>query len=126
MTADLLAWTAAGAESFVIDASSGQLQTKAALDYEDKSSYTVTVSVSDGMDANGDADEMTDNTITVTILVSNVNEAPEFPSSADSLTIPENTPAGEDIGAPFTATDGDNDTLTYSLDSSGDAGLLQH
>ena len=110
---------AAGAESFDIDASSGQLQTKADLDFEDKSSYTVTVSVSDGKDANGAADEMTDNTITVTILVTNVNEAPEFPSSADSRTIPENTPAGGDIGAPFTATDGDNDTLTYSLGRTG-------
>ena len=89
------------------------------LDYETKNSYSVTVSVSDGKDANGADDEMTDNTITVTILVTNVNEAPEFPSSADSRTIPENTPAGGDIGAPFTATDGDNDTLTYSLDEIG-------
>ena len=112
---------ATGAESFDIDASSGQLQTKAALDYEDKSSYTVTVSVSDGVDANSDHDETTDDTIGVTILVSNVNEAPEFPSPADSRTIPESTPVGGDVGAPFMASDGDNDTLTYSLGSSRDA-----
>ena len=74
---------ATGAASFKIDESSGQLRTKAALDYEDKSSYTVTVSVRDSLDADGNADEMTDNTITVTILVSNVNEDPEFPSSDD-------------------------------------------
>ena len=110
---------AAGAESFDIDASSGQLRTKAALDYETKNSYSVTMSVSDGKDADGNADEMTDNTITVTILVSNVNEAPVFLSAPDSLTIREDTPVGGDIGAPFTATDGDNDTLTYSLDDTG-------
>ena len=108
---------ASGAESFDIDASSGQLQTKAGLDYETRDSYRVTVSVSDGVDANSDPDEMADTTITVTILVSNVNEAPEFPSSADSRTIPESTPVGADVGAPFTASDGDNDTLTYSLDA---------
>ncbi len=110
---------AAGAESFDIDASSGQLRTKAGLDYETRDSYRVTVSVSDGVDANSDPDETTDNTIAVTILVSNVNEAPEFPSSADSRSIPESTPVGGDVGAPFTATDGDNDTRTYSLDETG-------
>ena len=112
---------AAGAESFDIDASSGQLRTKAALDYETKSSYTVTVSVSDSKDADGNADEMTDNTITVTILVSNVNEALAFPSTTDTRTIPENTAAGVNLGAPVAATDGDNDLLTYSLGSSGNA-----
>ena len=110
---------AAGAESFDIDASSGQLQTKSALDYEDKSSHTVTVSVSDSKDSNGAADEVTDDTITVTLLVANLNEDPEFLSAPDSLTIREDTPVGGDIGAPFTATDGDNDTLTYSLDETG-------
>ena len=41
-----------GATSFDIDESSGQLRTKAALDFEDqKSSYTVTVSVRDSRDS---------------------------------------------------------------------------
>ncbi len=78
---------AAGAESFDIDASSGQLRTKAALDYETENSYSVTMSVSDGKDADGNADEMTDNTIRVTILVANVNEAPVFRSSRPTSTI---------------------------------------
>ncbi len=108
---------AAGAESFDIVATTGQLQTKAALDYEDKSSYTVTVSVSDSKDDNGDADVVTDDTITVTILVSNVNEAPVFPSGQSRARgLDENTPPGLNIGAPVAATDDDNDTLTYSLD----------
>ena len=111
---------ATSAESFDIDASSGQLRTKAALDFEDKSSYTVTVSVRDSLDADGNADNLTDNTITVTILVTDVNEVPEFPFSGTGMrTIPENTAVGENIGAPVAATDGDNDSLTYSLDSNG-------
>ena len=35
--------------------------------------------------------------------------------------VDENTVAGVNLGAPFTATDGDNDTLTYSLDAAGAA-----
>ncbi len=106
---------ATSAASFDIVATTGQLQTKAALDYETTSSYTVTVSVSDSKDSNGAADEVTDDTITVTILVANVNQAPVFPSSTDSRTIPENVGVGGDIGAPVTATDRDNDVLSYSL-----------
>ena len=108
---------ATSAESFDIDASSGQLRTKADLDFEDKSSYTVTVSVRDGKDDNGDADDVTDDTITVTILLTNLNEAPEFPISETGIRdVDENTLAGEDIGAPVAATDEDGDTLTYTLD----------
>ena len=111
---------ATGAASFDIDASSGQLRTKAALDHETKSSYTVTVSVRDSKDGNGDADEATDDTIRVTILVTDMNEAPEFPMSEDGLrSVDENTVAGVNIGAPVAATDDDNDPLTYSLDAFG-------
>ena len=105
---------ATSAASFDIDAD-GQLQTKADLDYETKRSYTVTVSVSDSKDDNSDADEVTDDTITPTILVANRNEAPVFTTS-DLHHVDENTPAGENIGAPVAATDDDSDTLTYSLD----------
>ena len=111
---------ATGAASFDIDEFSGQLQTKAALDHEDKSSYTVTVSVRDSKDANGDADdEVTDDTIRVTIQVANLNEDPEFPSSETGMrSTDENTGAGMNIGTPVAATDPENDNLTYSLDDS--------
>ena len=42
-------------------------------------------------------------------LVTEVNEAPVFPSATATRTIPENTPAGRNIGAPVAATDPDND-----------------
>ena len=45
------------------------------------------------------------------------NAVPEFASDATTtLLVPENTPAGENIGDPFTATDDDDTTLNYSLD----------
>ena len=70
-TDDTLDYSLSGddAASFDIVASTGQLQARAALDYETKESYTVTVSVHDGKDANGDADTAIDDSIAVTILV---------------------------------------------------------
>ena len=106
-----------GAASFDIDASSGQLQTRADLDHETRSSYTVTVSVRDSKDNNSDANEVTDGTIRVMILVADLNEDPEFPTSETGMrSVDENTAAGENIGAPVAATDDDDDPLTYSLD----------
>ena len=100
---------------FDIDATTGQLRTEAALDHETRKSYPVEVSVSDGKDANGDADPSADDTITVTVLISDVTEGASFGSVDPTRTIAENTPAGVPLGAPFQATDGDGDTLTYSL-----------
>ena len=104
------------AASFDIVPTSGQLQTKAPLDHETKSSYTVTVSIRDSEDASGVADTATDDEITVTITVTDVNEAPEFPAEEDgSRTVPDNSEAGQNIGAPVAATDDDDDALTYTL-----------
>ncbi len=43
------------------------------------------------------------------------NRPPVFSSATASETVDENTASGEDIGSPYTATDPDGDTLTYSL-----------
>ena len=96
------------AASFGIDSATGQLMTSAALDYEDQNSYSVTVTAADLADM--------DAMITLTITVTNVNEAPEFATATTTRSVDENTAAGEDIGAPVTATDVDaGDTLTYTL-----------
>ena len=67
---DELTYTLGGidAAAFAMESTTGQLQTNAALDYETKSIYTVTVSVSDGTDTA---------TITVTIDVTDIVEAAE-------------------------------------------------
>ena len=120
---DALTYSLSGADadSFDIVSGTGQLQTKTALDYESKSSYSVTVSVRDSKDGEGNPDTTTDSTIAVTILVTEVNEVPVFPSATATRTISENTPAGRNIGAPVAATDPDSDALTYSLNGA-DAG----
>ena len=111
---DILTYTLSGTEAsaFSIDSSTGQLQTKSALDYETKRSYIVTITVSDGT--------LTD-TISVTINVTDIDEtpanrAPVFTEGASTTrTIAENTAAGVNIGTAVAATDADNDTLTYTL-----------
>ena len=204
----------AGAASFDIDSTDGQLQTKAALDFETTASYSVTVTATDTAAATG--------TISVSITVNNLDEAgtvtlsslqplvaipltatledpdgvlgretwswarspngasdwtlisgetsatytpdaaavgdylratasyndgegsgksaqaisanavelapgrnaPVFKEGANTTrSIPRNTPAGRNIGAPFTATDADNDALAYSLGGRDRAGF---
>ena len=69
---DLHSVTAAPMQrTFQVD-SYGQLKTKADLDYEADSSYTVIVQATDSKDDNGVADTATDATITVTITVTDV------------------------------------------------------
>ena len=118
-TTDTLTYTLGGAdaESFDIDAETGQLQAKDALDHETTPSYTVTVSVSDGKDLENSADDKIDDTITVTIDVTDVNEPPQFAAEAPvELTVAENTAVDTNIGEPIGATDDDDgDTLIYSL-----------
>ena len=112
-----LTYTLSGTDAalFDIDLTTGQLKTRATLDYETKSSYIVTVTVSDG--------KLTDE-ITVTINVSNVNEAPVFTAGSNTTrTVAEHTGAGVNIGLPVAATDADNESLTYAL-SGTDAALF--
>ncbi len=100
----------------------------AELNKEKKNSYTVMLKASDGA---------LDDTLTVTIKVTDRNEAPsrpvestgapapdptpannapEFPAATTTREVAENTATGTDIGAPVMATDADaNDTLTYTL-----------
>ena len=179
---DTLTYTLGGtdAASFAIDSTTGQLKTQTALDYETKSSYSVTVSVSDD---NGGSDRITvtinvtdvdeqqteqtdvttyeagdeiplpsgfntprltmgtgrsltadngtytcvseDNCIiqngqvtqgTIEVTTVAANTAPMFTDGTSTTrSIAENTAAGVSIGTAITATDTNNDILTYTL-----------
>ena len=84
--------------------STGTITVKTPFDYETTKGDTVLVFVTDGT--------FTD-TAKVVIKVENVNEKPILQPN-DSLTVPENC-AGCTVGI-VTATDGDGDTLTYTID----------
>ncbi len=113
---DTLTYTLSGdaADSFEIDAATGQLLTKAGVsyDYETQATYAVTVTAEDP--EGGSA------SINVTVNLTDANDAPTFAEGDGATrTLAENTAAGENVGEPLTATDPDEDTLTYTL--SGDA-----
>ena len=92
---DTLTYSLSGADarSFDIDASTGQLWSKAPLDYETQANYTVVVSVRDSRDFNGDPDTAVDASVTVTIAVVNVGEP-------GTLTLLSSEPR---VGVPFAA-----------------------
>ena len=63
-----------------------------------------------------DFEEVTNNS---TVVCPNLH-SPVFPApDPRMLTVAENVPLGTDVGVPVTATDADDDTLTYSLDDTG-------
>ncbi len=110
-TDDTLTYSLGGtdASSFSIVSTSGQLQTSAALDYETKSSYTVTVDVSDGNDGL--------DRITVTINVTDVENA--APSVETPPIIPENTALLTNFPNPFNP----ETWIPYQLSKSADVTL---
>ena len=74
---DPLTYSISGADAAPFDVveSSGQLQTSGALDHESRDTYSFTMLVRDGKDIDGNADTADDDTITVAIEVTNVDEA---------------------------------------------------
>ena len=97
---DTLTYTLSGTDSaaFNIESTTGQLQTQSALDYETKSIYTITITVSDGT--------LTD---TITINVTNIDETS---TAATTVNIPDNnlrakieTALGKTSGDPISATE---------------------
>ena len=96
---DGLTYSLVGADShwFDVDPSSGQIKTKAQLDRESPldsdfdNIYEFRVWVTDGKDAEGMANPSVDDSIDVTITVIDVNEPPQFDTSAIELEVDENT-----------------------------------
>ena len=120
--ADALTYTLGGTDASKFRVrDTGQIEVGAGtkLDYETKTTYMVTVMAEDSF---GDSAS-----IAVTIMVTDMDEAPEimrapdanvapeFASATTSRTVAENTAAGEDIGNPVAASDANGDTLAYTL-----------
>ena len=122
---DRLTYSISGADaaSFDVVESSGQLRTKGALDHEGNSSYSFTMSVTDGTDIHGNSDTTIDDTISVTVTVDDVDEPADISlaaasgvtSSGNALAVDENH---DGALATFTASDPENKaglTFTWSL-----------
>ena len=118
---DSLTYTLSGSDatSFTIDGNTGQLQVELAhdetLDYERKRTYRFTVSVTDGKDQTGVSDnDRVDDTISVTVNVTDVNEAPVITGEADH----EFRENGTSSVATYSARDPEGDTVSWSVDNS--------
>ena len=81
---------ARGDEFFGIDAHTGQLLTRKALDRETVPSHVLIVDVSDSKDSSDDPDAVVDDTIVVTVTVEDVNEPPMI-RGEEAHTIEENS-----------------------------------
>ncbi len=125
---DTLTYSLTGTDAarFEID-SSGQIKVKTGsthtFNFEaSKKSYSVTVNVRDSKDAAGNANTATDDTIAVTINLTNVNEAPEITNLLDAPNVPENSSGtillmASDVDVP--------DTKTWSVETGDDGSKFQ-
>ena len=113
-TGDTLSYSLGGddAASFDIAPSTGELLTKAVLDCEVKTQYTITVSVHDGKDADGNFSEAIDDLITVTIILCKEDEPGTVTFSLAQLYV------GTALTATLTDPDGSISNLTWQWDSS--------
>ena len=111
---DTVAYSLSGtdADSLEINSSTGVLTFKTAPDYETKSSYSAEAIASDGTNASAQ---------TISITVVNVNEFTPTFTSESSFTVAENQTTGPTIAA----SDGDGDTLTYSISGGTDASSFE-
>ena len=101
--------------SFQVDSSTGQLKTKAELDFETKTTYQVVIRVTDSGGGADSAQALTD-TITVDITVTDANDPPA--ANNDLLTVAEDASA-TDLDVIANDTDQDGDTLSVSAVGTG-------
>ena len=99
---DSLTYSISGSEINI--SSSGVLTFASAPDYETKNSYTATVTVSDGTNS-------TTQNITVNVTDVTENVAPTISGLSSSITVAENQTSVVSVSA----SDGNGDTLSYSL-----------
>ena len=104
----------ADAASFEIVASSGQIRTKAELDYETKARYRVSVSVSDGKNSRGEANDSVDDVIDVAISITNQGERGAI-SLSEALPV-----VGTAITAELTDPDGGVSGVSWAWERSAD------
>ncbi len=105
---------------FSLNASTGQLQLKSALDYETNRSHSFTVQVSDSKDSSGQPDAVIDDENMVTITVDNVNE--DFVVSGPAEVSWDENAIG--VVATYSATDPEGETMRWRLEGP-DQGDLQ-
>ena len=110
---DRLTYSLGGTDAgnFQIDASSGQLRVAAALDREAQETHSVTVSVHDGTDRDGEPDTSTDTTIDVTVTILDVDEEPTVTGPATATT----TENADTVLGYYFAVDPEGNEITWTV-----------
>ena len=112
---DTLTYSIVGGHNlFEIDAATGQLRTKVELEADEGvTSHTLTVEVSDMLNSSDDVDTTIDDTIEVTVAVTNVNERPVVMGTT-AIAHAENE--GRTLaGANYSATDPEGANVNWSV-----------
>ena len=121
---DTLTYSMTGNTRFNIDTSTGQITTASgqSWNYEGTRNFQVTVNVRDSKDAAGNADTAVDDTIAVTINLTNVNEAPVIANTVTMVNRSENTPTVVTVGASDVDA---STTLSWSVEADGDGAKFE-
>ncbi len=112
---DALTYALTGSDDFTVN-NSGQIMvaTGATLDYETTPSYSVTITVYDGKNAAGEADNGVDDSIEVAISVANVDEVGTVALNAETPQV------GSAVTASVTDPDGSVTGVIWTWESSAD------
>ena len=113
---DASAQLAAFNRDFSLDAATGQMSVKTAatIDYETRPSYKVLLQVTDSKNAAGDADSAIDDTVVLTITVTNANEA-------GTVSISGTAEVGVELTATLDDPDGTASTVSWQWSASANA-----
>ena len=125
----VLAYSLGGADaaSFAIDGATGQISVSSVLDFEapadsdSDGTYELSVSVSDGLDGGGGPDRSVDDSVAVSVEVTDVDEPPALVASDCDLEVADW--ASGDWECVFEATDTEGAAVVWSL-SGDDAALF--
>ncbi|WP_158265350.1 cadherin domain-containing protein [Blastopirellula marina] len=129
---DVLSYAITGIDAgyegaFKINASTGEIQVNdpTKLNYEDKTSFTVTIQVTDSY-GDGAGGEGLVTTQTVTINLNDVNEAPTFDQDTYTFSVEENSAAATSVGTVTGSdVDADDTSLTYGISGGSGDGLFE-
>ena len=124
--------TGSDASSFTIDSGTGQIKTKDGITYnfEVREFYDVSVNVRDNKDAAGNSNNLRDDTVSVIVNVTDVNETPVIGTPQTAISVAEN----QTSVLTYMATDPDNsnneandanNTLTWSVETADDGGFFE-
>ena len=123
---DLLFYIVGGdSDLFGVEPSTGQLYTRAALDYETApgNQHTIQVKV---RDSGSPTPNMDSEVVTVTVTITDVNEAPTFVPQYRS--VPENSPSTTVVGDPLVCSDvdaGDAANLRFAITANAKYGSAE-